>query len=169
MSSDLCFASASITGPAIRSVALFTEEVLLAIPPRHRLAGRGRIRLAEVATEPFISARRGYWSRDLTDSFCRRAGFTPNIVCEGDEPGALRSLVAAGLGIVFVPESARRTGIGPTVAWLQITDPVCERTLSLAWREDRYLSLAARRFRQFAVEYFAPSRTRTGSGKDEEE
>jgi DNA-binding transcriptional LysR family regulator len=152
---DLCLASVPITGPALRSVALFTEEILLAVPPRHRLAGRGRIPLSEVAAEPFISAKRGYWSRDLTDEACRQAGFIPDIICEGDEPGALRSLVAAGLGVAFLPLTSRRAGAGPKVAWLHITEPVCQRTVSLVWREDRYLSAAARRFQQFAVEYFA--------------
>jgi LysR family transcriptional regulator, transcription activator of glutamate synthase operon len=152
---DLCLASVPVTGSAIRSVALFTEEILLAVPPRHRLAGRGRIALGEVAAEPFISAKRGYWSRDLTDDACRQAGFIPDIICEGDEPGAIRNLVAAGLGVAFLPTSSRRAGAGPEVAWLHITEPVCQRTVSLVWREDRYLSAAVRRFQQFAVEYFA--------------
>lgn len=159
---DLCLASAPIAGPAIRSVTLFTEDILLAVPPRHRLAGRGRIALGEVAAEPFISAKQGYWSRDLTDDACRQAGFIPDTICEGDEPGAIRSLVAAGLGVAFLPTSARRASAGPEVAWLHITEPVCQRTVSLVWREDRYLSVAARRFRQFAVEYFASVPERAG-------
>jgi DNA-binding transcriptional LysR family regulator len=159
---DLCLASAPIAGPALRSVALFTEEILLAVPPRHRLAGHERISLGEVTAESFISAKRGYWSRDLTDDACRQAGFIPDIICEGDEPGAIRSLVAAGLGVAFLPMSSRRAGAGPEVAWLHITEPVCQRTVSLVWREERYLSAAARRFRQFAVEYFASVSERIG-------
>src|SRR5215510_5318270 len=159
---DICLASAPIVCPAIRSVALFTEEILLAVPPRHRLAGRGHIPLAEVTAEPFISVKRGYWSRDLTDEACLQAGFIPNIICEGDEPGALRSLVAAGLGVAFLPTSSQRAGAGPEVAWLHITEPVCERTVSLVWREDHYLSAAVRRFQQFAVEYFAAPPERLG-------
>ncbi len=159
---DLCLASAPIVGPAIRSVELFTEDILLAVPPRHRLAGRGRIPLREVAAEPFISAKRGYWSRDLTDDACRQAGFIPDTICEGDEPGAIRSLVAAGLGIAFLPTSARRASAGPEVAWLHITEPVCQRTVSLVWREERYLSAATRRFQQFVVKYFASIPERIG-------
>jgi LysR family transcriptional activator of glutamate synthase operon len=159
---DLCLASAPIAGPGIRAVALFTEDILLAVPPRHRLAGRGRIPLGDVAAEPFISAKQGYWSRDLTDAACRQAGFIPHIICEGDEPGALRSLVAAGLGVAFLPTSSQRAGAEPEVAWLHITEPVCQRTVSLVWREDRYLSAAVRRFRQFAVEYFASAPARVG-------
>ena len=74
----------------------------------------------------------------------------------------IRSLVAAGLGVAFLPTSARRAGAGPEVAWLHITEPVCERTVSLVWREDHYLSAAVRRFQQFAVEYFAASPERVG-------
>src|SRR5262245_11366624 len=151
---DLCLASAPIAGATLRSVALFTEDILLAVPPRHRLARRGCIPLGEVAAEPFISAKQGYWSRDLTDEACRQAGFIPHIICEGDEPGALRRLVAAGLGVAFLPTSAQRAGTGPEVAWLHITEPVCQRTVSLVWREARYLSAAVRRFQQFTVEYF---------------
>jgi DNA-binding transcriptional LysR family regulator len=162
---DLCLASAPIAGPGLRSVALFTEEILLAVPPRHRLAGRGCISLREVAAEPFISAKRGYWSRDLTDAACRQVGFVPDIICEGDEPGALRSLVAAGLGVAFLPTSSRRAGAGPEVAWLHITEPVCQRTVSLMWREDRYLSAVVRQFRQFAMEYFASVPERIGERK----
>ncbi len=151
---DLCLASAPIAGPALRSVVLFTEDILLAVPPRHRLAGCGCIPLGEVAAEPFISPKRGYWSRDLTDEACRQAGFIPHVICEGDEPGALRRLVAAGLGVAFLPMSAQRAGPGPEVAWLHITEPVCQRTVSLVWREDHYLSAAVRQFQQFTVEYF---------------
>jgi DNA-binding transcriptional LysR family regulator len=159
---DLCLASAPIVGPAIRSAVLFTEEILLAVPPQHRLAGRERIPLVEAAAEPFISAKRGYWSRDLTDDACRQVGFLPDIICEGDEPGALRSLVAAGLGVAFLPMSAQRASAGPEVAWLHITEPVCQRTVSLVWQEERYMSAAVRRFRQFTVEYFAAVPERTG-------
>jgi DNA-binding transcriptional LysR family regulator len=159
---DLCLASALIVGPAIRAVALFTEDILLAVPPHHRLAGRGRIPIQEAAAEPFISMTQGFWLRELTDDACRQAGFLPNIICEGDEPSAIRSLVAAGLGVAFLPKSAQRASVEPEVAWLHTTAPVCQRTVSLVWREDRYLSAAARRFRQFAVEYFASRREQVG-------
>jgi DNA-binding transcriptional LysR family regulator len=40
------------------------------------------------------------------------------------------------------------------VAWLYLDAPGCRRTLSLAWREDAYLSAAARAFRDFAIDHF---------------
>src|SRR5438132_4756111 len=64
---DLCLASQPLPGPAFASVELLSEEVLLAVPPSHRLAGRTRATAAELAGEPFVTTRPGYWQRALTD------------------------------------------------------------------------------------------------------
>lgn len=155
---DLCLApppAASTDWPRIAWTPVLTEEICLAVPPGHRLEGRDAIHLREVAREPFIAMKPGYDLRDLTDVFCRQAGFTPAIVCESDEPAAIRQLVAAGLGVAFLPASAWRAASERRLAQLHIEAPECQRTIGLAWREDRYLSLAAREFRRFVVEYFA--------------
>lgn len=151
---DFCFASAPIAGPAISSIPLFTEEILLAVPPEHPYAGREEVALSELAGEAFVGAKPGYWLRDLTDMACRQAGFVPLVVCEGDEPGALYGLVAAGLGVAFLPASSRRESTGPAVSWLRLTPSSCERTVALVWRNDRYLSAAAQQFCTFAVAYY---------------
>ena len=64
---DLCLASQPLPGPALASAELLSEEVLLAVPPSHRLAGRTRATVGELTGEPFVTTRRGYWQRALTD------------------------------------------------------------------------------------------------------
>jgi len=152
---DLCLSALPIEGPGIQSVPVLTEEIFLAVPSTHRLAARGSIHLDEVADEPFISLKPGYDVRDLTDQFCRQAGFSPRAVCEVDEPTAIRALVRAGLGVAFLPAASWRFVDEPEPVPLHIAAPACQRTLGLAWREDRHLSAAARQLRQFAIEYFA--------------
>jgi DNA-binding transcriptional LysR family regulator len=152
---DLCLCSLPLDGPGIRAVPVLTDEILLAVPARHRLAGRGSIALDEVAGEAFISLRQGADLRTLTDQVCRQAGFTPQVVCEVDEPAAIRGLVRAGLGIAFLPAVSWRSGGEPDPLPLHISAPACQRILRLAWREDRYLSVAARQFRRFVLGYFA--------------
>jgi DNA-binding transcriptional LysR family regulator len=155
---DLGLTSQPMLGPNIRWQAVVTEEILLAVPAKHRLARRRRVDLSEVRDEPFVSLKRGYDTRDLTDGFCLQAGFTPRSVCEVDEPAAIRALVRAGLGIAFLPEASWRTTGEDEPLPVHIGRPRCERSLGLAWREDRYLSVAAREFRRFVVEYFADLR-----------
>jgi DNA-binding transcriptional LysR family regulator len=152
---DLCISSIPIEGPYIEWSPLMTEEIFLLAPPGHRLAGRDAILLEEVKNEPFISMNEGYGFRNLTDAFCREAGFTPNIAFEGDEPNIIGSLVRKGLGVAFVPALSVPEVSNPSPVRLRITSPACQRTIGMAWSNRRYLSLAAQRFQQFIVDYFA--------------
>jgi DNA-binding transcriptional LysR family regulator len=155
---DFCLASPPITQPDIGWISLVTEEIFLIVPLQHHLAGHESIELREAANEPFISLKPGYGLRDLTDQYCQQAGFTPCIVFEGDEPAAIRGLVRAGLGIAFTAEFSWRSVINDAelaVRRLRISEPLCQRTIGLAWSKERYLSLAAHQFRQFVIDYFA--------------
>jgi DNA-binding transcriptional LysR family regulator len=153
--SDLCLSALPIEGSGIQSVPVLTEEIFLAVPATHRLAERGSIPLGAVADEPFISLKPGYDLRDLTDQFCGQAGFVPQSVCEVNEPAAIRGLVRAGLGVAFLPAASWRAVGEPDPVPLHIEAPTCQRILHLAWRDDRYLSVAARQFRAFVIAYFA--------------
>src|SRR6266404_3972607 len=65
-----------------RLIAL--EPLRLALPREHPLAARRRVRLAEVASEPFIGLRAASALRRLTDELCEQAGFRPDVIFEGD-------------------------------------------------------------------------------------
>jgi DNA-binding transcriptional LysR family regulator len=151
---DLCLASQPLPGPALTSTELLSEEVLLAVPPSHRLAGRTRATVGELAGEPFVTTRPGYWQRALTDRLFTDAV----IVCEGDEPYAIRGLISAGVGIGLMPAMARRLAPDPPVGWLHLDAPYldtpCRRTLSLVRRADAYQPAAARALAEFAAGYF---------------
>ncbi|MBB5958500.1 DNA-binding transcriptional LysR family regulator [Saccharothrix tamanrassetensis] len=151
---DLCFASQPLSGPDLRTLELLREEVLLAVPPGHRLAGRERVRLEELADERFVTTRPGYWPRELCDRLFAEAGLRPQYTCESDEPGATGDLIGAGLGVGLVPEFSRRTITHAPAAWLRLDVPDCHRSLTLVWRKDTYLSAAARRLTDFARDYF---------------
>jgi DNA-binding transcriptional LysR family regulator len=142
-------------------VELLSEEVLLAVPPSHRLARRTRVEAGLLAGERFVTTRPGYWQRSLTDQLFAGSGIEPAIACEGDEPYAIRGLISAGAGIGLMPAVARRLAPDPPVAWLHLEAPACRRTLSLVWRTDAYLSGAARALTSFAISHF---RTWRGDG-----
>ncbi|GCE29764.1 LysR family transcriptional regulator [Dictyobacter alpinus] len=151
---DLCISALPIVTAGIYWQPLLTEEIFLVVPPGHRLAGRGIVFLLDVAEEVFVSVPVGDGLRDLMDSLCRQAGFTPRVLYEGNEPAAIYDLVEAGLGLAFAPTIAWTQAGESGETWLHITNPCCHRTLGLAWHEERYLSKAARSFRQFIIAYF---------------
>jgi DNA-binding transcriptional LysR family regulator len=134
---------------------LFREPLRLAVPPDHPLAQRRRVRLAEVAGDPFIVVKSGYGLRGVTDALCARAGFTPQVAFEGEDVETLRGLVAAGLGVSLLPA---RSNVSASTPLLAVADRGCARTVGMAWHQTRYRSPAARRFADF-VAHHATRRT----------
>ena len=152
---DLCITSPPIEQSGISWMTLMKDTIYLMVPPGHRLAGRQSIDLHEVEHEPFISLKPGHTMRSLTDSFCQQAGFTPRVAFEGDESSTIRDLITAGIGVGFVSELRLRGIPKPTTGVvLSVKEPRCQRIIGLAWRKDHHLSLAARQFRAFVVQYF---------------
>lgn len=151
---DLCLASQPLGGPPLVTYELLEEKVFLAVPVTHPLAGAERVGLEDIADEPIVATRSGYWQRTLTDRLFESAGLRPNIACEGNEPGATQDLIAAGLGVGLLPEISRTAATHAPVAWLHLDAPGCARTLSVVWNEESYLSAAAERFRDFAIRHF---------------
>ncbi|MFF2353339.1 LysR family transcriptional regulator [Kitasatospora sp. NPDC058115] len=92
---------------------LVEDPVLVALPPDHPLATRTRLRLAELADEPWIAAGRRPGSALL--AACARSGFRPRIEYEVGAWTAKLGLVAAGFGATLIPALAAR-GARPDVA-----------------------------------------------------
>jgi DNA-binding transcriptional LysR family regulator len=164
---DLCISSVPIAGRDLVWQPLITEEIFLIVPPQHELADRDSVHLHEVSNQPFISMNEGFGFRDLTDGFCRQAGFTPYIAFEGDQLDVIGNLVQQGLGIAFVPALTWRKASHRLTHRLRILEPVCQRTIGLAWSKRRYLSLEAQRFRDFVVEYFKQLEVDMQDGREE--
>jgi len=142
----------------IRLIAL--EPLRLALPREHPLAGRPRLRLADVAGEPFISLRPASALRRLTDELCERAGFRPDVIFEGDDLSNVRGFVAADLGVAIVP--APRAGSpeavpGP-VTYIEIADPGAVREIYLTWSAERRLLPATDLFRRHVIRRAATGR-----------
>lgn len=150
---DFCITFPPLEQEGIKGKSFLTEEILLAVPPTHRFADRNSIDLRELADDSFICIKEGNPFREMTDAFCKKAGFTPNIVCEVDEHSAIMHFILTGIGVAFLPETLienKKT----TFHLLHIKEPICQRTYQIAWLEDRYLSMAARKFRDFVDHYF---------------
>ena len=146
-----------------RLIAL--EPLRLALPREHPLARRrlaepGRVRLADVAGDPFIGLRSASALRRLTDDLCEQAGFRPDVIFEGDDLSNVRGFVAAGLGVAVVP--APRAGSpeavpGP-VTYLEIADPGAVREIFLTWSAERRLLPATDLFRRHVIRRAAAGR-----------
>jgi len=148
---DLAVVIQPIRHPALETQPLIEEELLLAVPRAHHLAGERsprRVRLAQLRQEPFVLLREGaYDLRDQTLTACRRAGFEPQVALDGGEMDSMLRFVAAGIGLAILPEMVLSDVEGPdSPVVLRRLQPRLTRSLVIARRRDRYFSAAGREF-----------------------
>ena len=94
---------------------------MLAVPPTHRLAGTTEpVRLETLASEPFIVLKQGQGFRQIAVDLCAGAGFQPNIVFESSNIETVQSLVAAGMGLSFIPHMIARSGRSEFIPYLSL-------------------------------------------------
>jgi molybdate transport repressor ModE-like protein len=93
----------------IELVHLMTESMYVTLPQGHPLAKRGRVRLADLSEERWLSGVRPSSCGELVVRSCLDAGFEPQIAFESDDYHVLQGFVAAGLGVTLLPEIALST------------------------------------------------------------
>ncbi|MBH5318730.1 LysR family transcriptional regulator [Paenibacillus sp. GSMTC-2017] len=160
---DLCVSAPPIELPNTTNITLLTEELKLLVPTGHPLANRDSVQLIEVEKEAFIGLKAGFGLRDATDGLCQKAGYTPNVIFEVEDPALLHKLVRAGIGISFIPSLWELENTDPSTVAVRITDPNFSRTISLTWPERQELSPSFERFRIYVVEYFHKLQQRLAS------
>jgi DNA-binding transcriptional LysR family regulator len=107
-------------GQAIELHALLRDPLLVAVPRAHPLAGRDRVPLQRLAGEDWISEGSGTSCHRVIDGACHAAGFEPRLTFAGSSDyRIIQGLVAAGMGVAFIPELARQPRTGVALARLR--------------------------------------------------
>jgi DNA-binding transcriptional LysR family regulator len=122
------------------SIPLLHEPLVVALPSRHPLArpANRSIPVKLLATETFIVYGRkdGFGLYASTIVACRAAGFSPKFGQESPRLASALNLVAAGLGLFFVPSSIQRINMHG-VTYKPLTGPNPPKaTLSLVSRRN---------------------------------
>lgn len=98
-----------IRHPDIETKALYEDELVLVVEPRHPFAARGRIRIAELAGEHLVTFDRASSYNELTQALFREAGVAPRGVIELDNVEGAKRCVGQGLGVALLPLQAVRS------------------------------------------------------------
>src|SRR5205085_6976183 len=132
---DLAFLSVTerVESHGLGLQQLLSEELVVVLPSRHRLAKRRRVRMAELEHQEFIAYRPGARLRELLVGAGAHAGFEPRIKLESNESERIRRLVARGMGVAILPRSDALPA-GGELAVAALTEPSLSRDITLAWR-----------------------------------
>jgi DNA-binding transcriptional LysR family regulator len=153
---DLAFLSVTerVESHGLALHQLVSEELVVLLPPGHRLARRRRLRMTDLQDEEFISYRPGARLRELLFTAGRHAGFEPEVKLESNESQRIRRLVSRGMGVAILPHSDA-VAPGAEVAISALTDPPLSRDITLAWRQERRHPPAVSEFLSLARETFS--------------
>lgn len=145
---DLGLLALPVTGDDLVQVPLAEDPFVLALPENHPLAGTRPLPVSAITDLPVILLEEGHCLRDQALSVCRLVG-THAAEMQATGMPTLCQMVATGLGVTLLPESAvgleARPGTGLTTR--PFTHPAPSRTIGLVWRrtspnESLYRALA---------------------------
>jgi len=152
---DLCVLFGEQPSDADLASASIAQEPLVVItPPNHRLAGRRMIGVDDLANEPFLVTEMGcVYRRIFETAFPETAAGRPRVAGELGSLGAIRALVAAGMGCALVPRLAApgaEDGIA-VLSWAGVQDCV---PVVMLWRRQRVQPPALRLFVEATRQHF---------------
>lgn len=88
------------SGVAAREIG--RERLVLAVPPTHRLSGRARVRLSDLADEVFADFPAGTSGRAQGDAAFAASGISRDVAFEADSSELLLGLVSEGLAVALL-------------------------------------------------------------------
>lgn len=132
------------------------EPLLVLLPPDHEYARAKRVSLAELRASPFILFEHGFALNQILDRACLRAGFTPSIVARSGQIDFIIALVAAGLGVAFLPRMEVRARRRAGVRCIPLEDEGTDWEIGLIWRRGSHLSPAAQAWLQLTRQARSP-------------
>jgi DNA-binding transcriptional LysR family regulator len=114
----------------LNHLTIGAQQIYVVLPTDHHLAGESELRLDALEGEVFIANPPSYNLRQLTETWCRQAGYEPDITIEVTEFATIRELISRNLGIALLPHDART----PTnLIEIPLAGHPYTRTIALAW------------------------------------
>lgn len=125
--------------PDVDSHVMAEEDVIIAVPPTHALANEPKIRIKDLAHDPWVSLPVGFGSalQNRLTNLAIAAGFVPRIVQTAPDSWALMVLVGVETGCAVTVSSVRDNLPDPGVRFKQLADsPNPPLEVRLIWRKD---------------------------------
>lgn len=120
-----------------------TEPFMVLLPREHPAASRRSVTLARLAGAPVIFPDEDSVLHQNLVAAYQRARVAPKIATRCHQADLMFELVAAGIGIAFLPRALAQQQRHRGVRCVRLGDPGCQWTIAFCWRRRAHLSAAA--------------------------
>lgn len=134
---DIGFSRLPANNQSVSTRVYEYERLVAALPSDHPLASRKTIRVADLASEAFVTfpGTQGSTVRDALIHAAMGAGFTPRIMQEAPDSYTILGLVAAGVGVTLTVSSVQHIDT-PGLVYRELEDDLPQLAVVLAWRKE---------------------------------
>jgi DNA-binding transcriptional LysR family regulator len=148
---DFGFVGGHLVGDEVDVLPWLTDELVLIVPPRHRLASKKIVKRDDLVKERFIGRESGSATRATVADRLKEWEIQLETVMEMENPESVKKAVQSGLGIAFISKFAVETELkAKALAAIRIPKLAISRELRIVYRKDKHLSRAARAFIEIA-------------------
>ena len=145
----------------VQSYSFAANPLVVLAPSDHPLVGKKNISLEEIVKEPLIVREPGSGMRDATFKAFDAKGLSPQVRMELGSNEAIKHAIVGGLGLsVMSLHTILLEGIDGPVAILDVEGFPIMRHWYMVYPKGKELSLVARTFLDFAIEYESKINTR---------
>ncbi len=155
---DFALASEPIQDERLELRVLFSEELLLALPPGHPLTRKRTVAVADLERERLIVMKEGHCLGDQVLGFCDRRHVTPRISFRSAQLETVQALVNAGWGISLIPAMAAQSDREDLPEYRSLQPPKPERKIVAVWPKQRPPGRAANEFLKIVSARFGKSK-----------
>ena len=103
---DIGLLTLPVEGADLAQVPVMREEMLLVMPPSHKLARTRRVTPADLHKQSWVLFERGSSTRRVIDETFEAHAIRPRIVMETENVEILKALTMIGLGLTILPYQA---------------------------------------------------------------
>jgi LysR family hydrogen peroxide-inducible transcriptional activator len=135
---DMILTQLPMQGAEFHVRRLFSEPLLLVVPPDHPLARQPSVSVSDLKGLEVLSLGPDFVLHDLIQVICAEHGAELVRDYEGTSLDALRQMVAMGMGVTFLPQLYVTSEIDPreaAVVALPLARSNFNRTTGLVWRK----------------------------------
>jgi DNA-binding transcriptional LysR family regulator len=148
---DFGFVGGHLVGDEVDVLPWLTDELVLIVPPRHRLASKKIVKRDDLVKERFIGRESGSATRATVADRLKEWEIQLETVMEMENPESVKKAVQSSLGIAFISKFAVETELkAKALAAIRIPKLAISRELKIVYRKDKHLSRAARAFIEIA-------------------
>lgn len=133
--------------PDIAFIPFSREELVLILPPNHRLANKGSISFEQLSEESIIMKDPGSGTRRLVDDLFAQNNCTPNVLIETSDAEIIKLMVQHGEGVSFLVREAVALELqGGKLTTVKLKDQDIFLDVSIAYLKNQPLSPPAQAF-----------------------